>query len=868
MELEAPMDSLGLCWVETGEPVQLWNLSQIEGVPSFSPLTGPDMFDQDVWEMSAIRFDHGHVCEHIPMELGGRTVVIWKPTAIIDDQTLDELNVELGFVGMQEEIYNLEHCKTGRTISEMEMKSFCKKFPSARSSPRVAAFKSAERVRTRIVAKDFNRGQSARSLGFSSPTPSIEALHLILAISATRRYLLRSLDVSHACMHSPLGKDMHVVLKLPLSVSLDDGQPAFLVLDKALNGLRDASLCWLQLLSETVKTIGLWTDSIEPCVYSGAVYDGDTHLGHVLVIVYVDDILLASSTEEAEAFVVDTISKVVPTKTTGQIPLEGGSLTFIGRIIQRVAHGDELLLSINPSYLDSTFKEYGIDKGSDAAPDVASHLEKTMTDENAKKPLSSEAYGRFRRALGKLLWMSQVRHDLKTWLSIIGCHQASPMSGTEAALRSVLRFLKNDMHVALVFPTRDPSLDSQVGEKQLRTVNLHCFSDASFAPYRFNKRRGISGGCVFFERSLVRSLARQQHALSLSSCESELYALQSVCQESVAFGKLVHRLLFSIEEMDEPDPVHVFLESDSSSALQLVKALDIPKKSRHVEIRLLWLREQLNDGQLFVCHRRGESNPADLFTKCLQSRLFFVHRFTIGLVKLSGLLEMLAIMQYAVSSGARASSDFAIVEVCCSEHSSLRRACEYPRIPYVGITAQMQSRTTFVRVRTCVQQWEKAALWVHVHASTPCSSGSPLRNFSTTNVVTAAEQEWPEVIEAVRSYLSLGHSASFELPQVNSIWSRPETKDVLLQCGLTNECFVRLCRTGSVNVQGEPIGKTLKFASTSKGFCTVLHRRFGVCTCKLEHAAMDHVDYPSTASYTKKLARGIVDAVRGARRDP
>ena len=254
--------------------------------------------------MSAIRFDHGHVCEHMPMELGGRTVWIWKPTAIIDDQTLDELNVEQGFVGMQEEIHNLEHCKTGKTISETEMKSFRKNFPNARliSSRWVAAFKSTERVRTRIVAKDFNRGQSARSLGFSSPTPSIEALHLILAISATRRYLLRSLDISHAFMHSPLGKDMHVVLKLPLSVSLEDGQPAFLVLDKALNGLRflmfcaigvlwlcdvvvfypwqvvlKASHCWLQLLSETVKTIGLWTDSIEPCVYSGAVYDRDTH---------------------------------------------------------------------------------------------------------------------------------------------------------------------------------------------------------------------------------------------------------------------------------------------------------------------------------------------------------------------------------------------------------------------------------------------------------------------------------------------------------------------------------------------------------------------------------------------------------------
>ena len=337
-----------------------------------------------------------------------------------------------------------------------------------------------------------------------------------------------------------------------------------------------------------------------------------------------------------------------------------------------------------------------------------------MSDERSKKPLSSEAYGRFRRALGKLLWMSQVRHDLKTWLSIIGCHQAAPMAGTEAALRAVLRFLKSDMHVALVFPSRDPSLESQVGERQLRTMNLHCFSDASFAPYRFNKRRGISGGCVFFERSLVRSLARQQHALSLSSCEAELYALQSVCQESIAFGKLVHRVLFSLEEMDEADPVHVFLESDSSSALQLVKALDIPKKSRHVEIRL-WIREQLDSGRLHVLHRSGETNPADLFTKCLGSRLFFTHRYTIGLVKLSGLSEMLEILQYAVQSGARAALDIAIVEVCCSEYSSIRKACEYSRIPYAGITARMQARSVFAHVYSSGSAQLCGCVYMHPH---------------------------------------------------------------------------------------------------------------------------------------------------------
>jgi len=56
---------------------------------------------------------------------------------------------------------------------------------------------------------------------------------------------------------------------------------------------------------------------------------------------------------------------------------------------------------------------------------------------------------------------------------------------------------------------------------------------------RFNNRKGVSGGAVFFERSLVRSLSRQQQALSLSSCEAELYGLHghSCAQYSTAEPK-------------------------------------------------------------------------------------------------------------------------------------------------------------------------------------------------------------------------------------------------------------------------------------------------------------------------------------------
>ena len=69
-------------------------------------------------------------------------------------------------------------------------------------------------------------------------------------------------------------------------------------------------------------------------------------------VVYVDDILLLSTTKEAEEHVVATLSSVVPVKTTGEIGEEGGSLTFIGRVIKRERDSSEITLGVDPHYLD------------------------------------------------------------------------------------------------------------------------------------------------------------------------------------------------------------------------------------------------------------------------------------------------------------------------------------------------------------------------------------------------------------------------------------------------------------------------------------------------------------------------------------
>ena len=425
-ETDRRMDALetGMYWSDSGQPVLSSIVWCLDGPVVCVPATSPDMFDGSV---SSILFNGiaGH--KSIAMQLGGSTIRLWQPDEVIDDSTLASLDAKLGFAGMQEEIRNLNDCGTGETMSEAQVASLKQKFPSLRliTCRWVSAFKSEERVRCRIVAKDIKRGTSARSLGFSSPTPSIEGLRAMLTLAANRGYLFRSLDVAHAFMHSPMPRNEHVVLRLPLSVSFESGEPVFMYLFRSLNGLRNASMHWLSLLAKTIEKLGLWSDETEPCIYGGCV----KNLGHAMLVAYVDDVLLASENEKVQKAVEEAIGSVLPVKVTGLIQVGnkgGGSLTFIGRTIARAPGHSQVTLSVKDDYLKSAFEAYDIVSGSKHVPDVAAHLAKSMDDKLGSQPLSPEAYSRFRRTLGKLLWLAQTRHDLKVWLSLIGAQQASP----------------------------------------------------------------------------------------------------------------------------------------------------------------------------------------------------------------------------------------------------------------------------------------------------------------------------------------------------------------------------------------------------------------------------------------------------------
>ena len=209
---------------------------------------------------------------------------------------------------------------------------------------------------------------------------------------------------------------------------------------------------------------------------------------------------------------------------------------------------------------------------------------------------------------------------------------------------------------------------------------------------------------------------------------------------------------------------------------------------------------------------------------------------------------------------------FGFVEVCCEPDSQLSVLTLKGGISYVGVVKDVQSQEVLSKVSRCVLDWRRKGKWIHVHVSTPCASGSPLKHLSSGDV-TVSDLEWESIMRSVGGFLALGDSKSFELPFHNSIWSRPLTEKVLNEFSMSHCCQVYLCQCGVATSSGKPIGKSLCFAASHFTFCRALHSRFGFCCCG-EHASISEINYASTARYPEKLARGILSAVKAAMRDP
>ena len=163
------------------------------------------------------------------------------------------------------------------------------------------------------------------------------------------------------------------------------------------------------------------------------------------------------------------------------------------------------------------------------------------------------------------------------------------------------------MKMSQKFPS--PGLED-LSEKD---IGLEVYSDAGFAPMQATQRRSITGCVIVFRRVVLKCFSRHQASVTLSSCEAELVAVQAAVQEAIGLLRSLSFVLRRIQvyppsssEDDSLDFVcPILLWTDSLSGKMLLEGSDLQRRSRHIDIKVNWLRELLGKEILQIGHVRG-----------------------------------------------------------------------------------------------------------------------------------------------------------------------------------------------------------------------------------------------------------------------
>ena len=160
------------------------------------------------------------------------------------------------------------------------------------------------------------------------------------------------------------------------------------------------------------------------------------------------------------------------------------------------------------------------------------------------------------------------------------------------------------------------------------------------------QRRSITGCVIVFRRVVLKCFSRHQASVTLSSCEAELVAVQAAVQEAIGLLRSLSFVLRRIQvyppsssEDDGLDVVcPILLWTDSLSGKMLLEGSDLQRRSRHIDIKVNWLRELLAKEILQIGHVRGTGNVADHFTKCLPTIKALQYMEVLGFSSFEGIL--------------------------------------------------------------------------------------------------------------------------------------------------------------------------------------------------------------------------------------
>ena len=570
-------------------------------------------YHQSVWnEFASIEscMEVGSTNTTFTEKFGGIDINVEVPSEVNDELTGLALDHSQVVEGMKTEVRQLESLKVGKNMTESEARKLAKeKGVKILTSRWVNTQKTPTLARCRLVVRDFASGaESAFRSGIYAPTSSLDSLRCVLALASLWDLWLITSDVSTAFMYAEVEEDACDLVLLPSNISFK-GERVVCLLFKAMNGLRRAPLLWFYQLQRTIYTLG-GEDTFESTLFRIP-----TKRGVILLLVYVDDLLIASQDQQEGENLLKKLMEIWKMKITGRINCQKkGALQFLGRSIYRAQDGESsLYFGVSREYMVGIFESWGenIKTGHVGLMPKLEDVHKEFVKKFGEEPFTEKGIQRYRRVLGQLAWAALSRADLSFPISFLSRFQAKPNPAAEHCMRVFMKWLSGNLH----FVQRMPAPQCPHAGESKEIVS---FCDASWG------LDSVSGAIFVYRGCCIKFFSRKQEVPALSSAEAEIISIVDTAKEMVSLGMLLQTMIQGIPldplgmPLQTTGEMGLTMFNDAKAAISMGKMDGLLRRVRHLELRVKYCQHLYRRRQLSLTHWRGDENPADGLTKSLR----------------------------------------------------------------------------------------------------------------------------------------------------------------------------------------------------------------------------------------------------------
>jgi hypothetical protein len=450
------------------------------------------------------------------------------------------------------------------------------------------------RYKARWVAKGYEQREGIDYDETFAAVVRAVTFRVLLTLAAHYDWEIEQMDVVTAFLNPTI--DVELYMELPTGYA-QNGKHCRLL--KTLYGLKQSARQWFNTLVAALEKFGLTQLTADSCVFVGG-YGDDL----IIVAIYVDDILLFGPSPARLAKLKADLSQAF--KMTDMGPCE----YYLGVHIQRDRVKRTIKIS-QSSYIKRLLAAFDLDlPGKSNATPIEKSLDASPSNWNAP----TELLERYQSVVGHMIYsMTQTRLDLAQAASSLSQFCANPSEFHWKAAKRSLRYLRGrvDLGITIGGPPA-PSPSGQVYEAPL----LDGYVDSDFAG-DVSTRKSTTGYVFRVLGTPVSWCSQRQRIVTLSSTEAEYVAATEAAKEAIWLQRL-------LRELGAPDKsvLPVPLRMDNQGAMALAYNPEHHSRTKHIDVRHHWIREQVGEGYVTLIYVQSQDNLADGFTKPLPAASF------------------------------------------------------------------------------------------------------------------------------------------------------------------------------------------------------------------------------------------------------